>query len=93
MGKGIPSSEFLRRVMEDSDDEFSSYDSYECQLKKNHLLIGFILRWDNANASTCLYPMRDNTKGLNLSLPSKGLHKRLQLFYTQQGITQNASTW
>lgn len=26
MGKGIPSSEVLRRVMEDSDDEFSSYD-------------------------------------------------------------------
>src|SRR6218665_1656307 len=26
MGKGIPSSEVLRHVMEDLDDEFSSYD-------------------------------------------------------------------
>ena len=26
MGLGIPSSEVLRRVMEDSDDEFSFYD-------------------------------------------------------------------
>jgi len=26
MGKGIPSSEVLRRVMEDLDDAFSSYD-------------------------------------------------------------------